>query len=185
MEFTPLRIQGSFGISEKSHSDHRGTLTRIWESNSILKDFNLVQASIVTNPTSGTLRGLHYQAEPFTENKIVECVTGQVFDVIIDMRKSSRTYREYLSVQIGPLDPYIGLFIPAGCAHGYLTLQPHSTLVYFMDKEYSKEYSRGIPWNDDNLGINWPTKPLVISEQDTSWSNTNLQEILFSERTED
>jgi dTDP-4-dehydrorhamnose 3,5-epimerase len=175
MEFTPLEIEGAFGISDKSHSDPRGTLTRIWEKNSILRDFNLVQSSIVTNPAIGTLRGLHYQAEPFTENKVVECITGKVFDVIFDMRQDSKTYREHITVQIGPSQPYLGLFVPAGCAHGYLTLQPHSTLVYFMDNVYSKENSRGIPWNDDFLRINWPFNPLLLSEQDASWPNTNLK----------
>lgn len=175
MQFTPLSIEGAFGISESTHSDLRGSMTRIWDNNSILRNFDLVQSSIVTNPARGTLRGLHYQAEPFSENKVVECIAGKVFDVIFDMRKDSKTYREHLTIQIGPSEAYMGLFVPAGCAHGYLTLQPHSTLVYFMDNAYSREHSRGIPWNDDSLAVKWPFKPLLLSEQDASWLSTDVK----------
>lgn len=175
MEFTPLEIEGAFGISEKSYFDQRGSLTRIWDADSVLRNFNLVQSSIVTNPASGTLRGLHYQAEPFSENKVVECVSGKVFDVIFDMRKNSKTYRKHLTIVIGPSEPNIGLLVPAGCAHGYLTLQPHSTMLYFMDNVYSMEHSRGIPWNDNALAVKWPFSPLLLSEQDASWPITSLQ----------
>ena len=92
MEFSPLGIEGAFGIIGESQVDSRGTLTRVWDCNTILGNFNLNQSSVVSNPTKGTLRGLHYQVEPFSENKVIECVSGRVFDVIVDLRNESRTY---------------------------------------------------------------------------------------------
>jgi dTDP-4-dehydrorhamnose 3,5-epimerase len=175
MEFTQLGIHGALGISSESYFDTRGTLTRIWDRNTILNNFDLVQSSVVTNPRLGTLRGLHYQTEPFTENKVVECVSGKVFDVIFDLRKNSPTYGEHIGLEIGPSEAYLGLIVPAGCAHGYLTLLPNSTLVYFMDKEFSKANARGILWNDSFVGIKWPMNPEVISERDLSWPILSLE----------
>jgi len=169
MQFVPLEIGGVLGIIGDSHSDSRGTLTRVWESNPVFQDFALNQASIVGNPTKGTLRGLHFQSDPFSETKIVECVSGKVFDVVVDLRKDSSTYGRHLEIELGPLEPYIGLFIPAGCAHGYLTLESNSTLIYFMDKKYSVEYSGGLLWSDPKLSIKWPCKPVLISDRDSEW----------------
>ena len=169
MEVVELELEGVLGIIEESHSDPRGTFTRVWDSNSFLKNFKLNQASIVTNSKAMTLRGLHFQAEPFSENKVIECISGKVFDVVVDLRKESPTYGLHLEIEIGPLEPYVGLFIPAGCAHGYLTLESNSTLIYFMDKEYSAENSNGLLWCDPKLSINWPSVPLLISERDSSW----------------
>lgn len=169
MHFVPLEIDGVLGIVAESHTDSRGTLTRVWESNSVLQGFALNQASIVENPTEGTLRGIHFQLDPFSENKIVECVSGKIFDVVVDLRKDSSTYRRHLEIELGPLEPYMGLFIPAGCAHGYLTLESNSTLIYFMDNAYSADHSHGLLWSDPNLSINWPCKPVLISDRDSEW----------------
>lgn len=169
MEFIPLEIEGVFGILSESKSDSRGSLTRAWDSTSILKSFNLIQSSIVTNPRMGTLRGLHFQTDPFSENKVVECISGEVFDVIVDLRQESSTFGNHLEVVLGLSSAYIGLFVPSGCAHGYVTLEQDSTLIYFMDKEYSAENSKGIHWEDPKLQIQWPIKPTVISARDQSW----------------
>ena len=173
MEFIPLEIEGVFGIIEEPQLDSRGSLTRIWDSNSVLGEFKLKQSSIVTNPKLGTLRGLHYQREPFSESKVVECVSGKVFDVIVDLREGSSTYGRYLEVVLGPIETYLGLLVPPGCAHGYQTLEDNSTLVYFMDREYSSENSHGINWNDPTLSINWPRVPSLVSERDSKWPLLN------------
>lgn len=176
MNVVALELEGVLGIIEESHSDSRGSLTRVWESNSIFGSFNLIQSSIVTNPASRTLRGLHYQAEPFSENKIVQCISGKVFDVIVDLRKDSGTFGRHLEIEIGPHEPYLGLFVPSGCAHGYITLEAHSTLIYFMDKEYSAEHARGIHWRDRSLLIEWPSAPSIISERDSLWPEFHLNQ---------
>jgi len=169
MDLVPLVINGTFGIIAEFHEDARGSLTRVWDKKSILGNFDLIQSSVVTNPKSKTMRGLHYQSTPFAENKIVKCVSGRVFDVIVDLREESRTYRKHVAIELGPKSDFLGVFIPSGCAHGYLTLEDNSTLIYFMDKEYSPESSRGLFWNDPALSISWPSNPILISERDSKW----------------
>lgn len=169
IDFRPVQIKDALAIIFKTFVDERGTLTRIWEQNSVLSSFKLRQASIVNNLTTGTLRGLHFQAEPLSESKVIQCVSGKVFDVIVDLRKNSATYRKYIGVEIGPNCKYQGLFVPQGCAHGYLTLEPNSTLIYFMDNSYSPQHTLGIRWNDSTLDIKWPSKPTLVSQQDLQW----------------
>jgi dTDP-4-dehydrorhamnose 3,5-epimerase len=169
MDFVPLQIDGALGIVTKPQSDSRGTLTRVWDLKQLPQSFNLVQSSVVLNPKEATLRGLHYQEEPFSENKMIFCVTGKVFDVIVDLRSGSNTFGMHLNIEIGPQMVYAGVFVPAGCAHGYLTLEPNSILIYSMDKEYSKENSRGLLWSDPKLSISWPMNPIHISDRDLQW----------------
>ena len=171
MEIVSLAINDTFGIVVDSHEDTRGSLTRVWDKYSILGNFDLIQSSIAINPKSKTLRGLHFQSTPFSENKIVQCVSGKVFDVIVDLRKESSTYKQHITIEIGPSANFIGVYIPSGCAHGYLTLEDNSTLIYFMDREFSPENSCGLFWNDPALSINWPSDPVLISERDLTWPN--------------
>lgn len=171
MKFVPLEIEGVRGIVGQAQSDSRGHLIRVWDTSTILKDFGLKQASVVTNPLEGTLRGLHFQTSPFSENKVVQCISGKVFDVIVDIRHQSKTYGQHLGLILGPSEPYFGLIVPAGCAHGYLTLENNSTLVYFMDKVHSREHAKGLKWNDTKLGISWPRIPKLVSAQDMTWAD--------------
>ena len=172
----PLKIEGSFGLISQSISDTRGTLTRIWENNLISTKFSFEQVSIVANPTSFTLRGLHYQKFPYSETKIIQCTGGKVFDVIVDLRKESNTYGNHINLEIGPRSEYQGLVVPSGCAHGYMTLEANSTLIYFMDNVYSPENSCGVLWDDPSLKIEWPSKPVVISKQDLEWPGLERNE---------
>ena len=169
MKLVPLAIDGVFGIISQSSIDSRGSLTRVWDKNSPLVKFNLVQSSFVLNPQKNTLRGLHYQTYPYSENKVVQCVSGKVFDVIVDLREKSKTFREHMEVILGPKETYLGVLIPFGCAHGYLTLEENTSLLYFMDKEFFPESAQGLLWNDPLLAINWPTQPDLISDRDSKW----------------
>jgi dTDP-4-dehydrorhamnose 3,5-epimerase len=169
--FTELSIQGAFAINLSTQVDERGSLLRVWDINPELGGFTLRQASIVNNKVFGTLRGLHFQRQPNWESKVIQCINGKVFDVIVDLRKDSQTYRNYIAIEIGPTSIYQGVFIPQGFAHGYITLEPQSTLIYFMDKEYSSEHAEGIRWNDPVIDIEWPCIPTVISQQDLNWPN--------------
>lgn len=169
MKFTALEIQNCSAFTSDLISDSRGSLSRIWEENSIFSAFKTIEASIVSNPTLGTLRGLHFQSSPHAENKIVQCIGGKAFDVVLDIRKESDTYRKYVGLEIGPKSRFQGLFVPAGCAHGYLTLEPDTSLIYFMDSSYSPEASNGIRWDDPNWMISWPMKPSLVSQQDLDW----------------
>lgn len=169
MEFTPLVINGVFGIQVKSQGDMRGSLVRVWDKKPLFEDFSLIQSSFVENPKAKTLRGLHFQSLPFSENKIVYCISGKVFDVVVDLREESNTYKEHITIELGPKEKYLGLMIPRGCAHGYLTLEDNSSLLYFMDREYSPKFSKGLFWNDPTLCIKWPSEPALISERDSKW----------------
>lgn len=166
-EFTPLKISNSFGIELQQKNDERGSLTRIWDNIPFFDKFEVSQVSIVNNPTKHTLRGLHFQKAPFAENKVIYCVNGKIFDVLVDLRVKSETYLQHLELEIGPNCKYQGLLIPAGCGHGYLTLKSNSTLVYFMDRYFSESNSSGIKWDDPELKINWPKYPSLVSVRDS------------------
>lgn len=169
MNFKPLEPHGLAGISLQKSEDERGSLTRIWNSKTMLKQFNLNQASYVSNPRKHTLRGLHFQEEPFSENKVVLCISGRVFDVVVDLRDNSQTFGKFLSLELGEGCEFQGLFIPSGFAHGYLTLIQMTSLMYFMDKEYSPSHAMGVKWDSPAFGIKWPAKPEVISSRDLNW----------------
>lgn len=158
-----------FALQVDIKKDERGTFTRVWESNNVFDNFNLSQASIVTNPKAGTLRGLHYQNEPYVETKIIQCTSGKIFDVIVDLRPSSKTKFKYTSIELGPECEFQGLIVPKGYAHGYITLKPNSSIIYFMDAPFSSEHAMGLRWNDPQLNIPWPIEPTVVSKIDTSW----------------
>lgn len=161
-----FEIVGAFAFSVKKNLDERGSLVRIFDSVELFPNFKVVQASYVENPIAGTLRGLHFQAQGHAENKIVQCVSGEIFDVIVDIDKDSRSYGKVCSVHLGPQEKFQGIFIPKNCAHGYLTLSKNSNVTYFMDTEYMLEYSQGIKWDDPFLNISWPISPETISERD-------------------
>lgn len=169
MKVEELEIDGLYGISVDPYIDGRGKLQRVWDTLPELKNFGLIQASHVSNPYKGTLRGIHFQEGQGSEAKVVQCVTGMVFDVVVDLRPNSETFNKVVTVELGQKSVFTGLVIPPGCAHGYITLEPNSDFIYFMDKCYSLELTRGIRWNDPLYSIIWPMEPILISEQDSNW----------------
>ena len=116
--------------------------------------------------SKGVLRGLHYQLEPYAQGKLVRCVVGEVFDVAVDIRKSSPTFGKCLEVILSA-DNKKQLWIPEGFAHGFLTLQDDTEIIYKTTNYYSPEYERAIIWNDEELSIKWPSKPDIISQKDS------------------
>ena len=167
MKLIGLGLAGIKGIVTEKNSDSRGSLIRIWDKEFGISEFNLTQASFVSNPERGTLRGLHFQSDPFSESKILYCVSGEIFDVVVDLRPNSPTYKKHLEVKLGLNREFMGLIIPAGFAHGYLTLETNSSLIYFMDTPFKKEYADGIHWEKNRLDIKWPFNPKVISQKDS------------------
>ena len=170
----PLGIEGVFGLVTQPKIDERGSLTRLWEENLVLSRFNVKQISITNNPIKFTLRGLHYQKTPYFENKVIYCSSGKVFEVVLDLRNDSLTIGKHLNVETGPSCEFQGLIVPFGCAHGYMTLEPNSSLIYFIDNVYSAENAKGILWDDPSFNIKWPSKPIIISKRDSSWPLFNL-----------
>lgn len=169
MKLSALSLDGVFAISSPTFSDVRGSFLRVWDNEVLIAYLDLKQASAAINPIARTLRGLHFQNKPYEETKIVECISGSIFDVIVDLRDDSVTFEKYISIIIGPKEQYQGLLIPKGFAHGYLTLEANSTILYFMDSPYVPESSKGVVWNDLSLGIEWPFEPEVMSDRDQSF----------------
>lgn len=169
MEFEPLELDGVFGIASTAKQDDRGSFLRVWDSSFFASYLDLSQGSVAVNTKSLTLRGLHFQSSPNAETKIIECIQGEVFDVVVDIREGSSSYGTYVAVRLGPNQKYQGVLAPKGYAHGYLTLEPNSILLYFMDQPYVEESAKGILWNDPDLHIAWPDKPEVISERDRNF----------------
>ena len=154
-------------IELNKFSDNRGLFTRIFDKE-FCKDklnFDIKQSSISTNNDKGVFRGLHYQKSPFAENKIISCINGSIYDVIVDIDKSSKTFGNVFQMRLSSKDNY-AIFIPKSCAHGFLTLERNSSVYYSMDNIYSKNHATGINWNDKKLNIKFPITPKIISDKD-------------------
>ncbi len=171
MLFTKTKLEGVFLVELEKHTDDRGFFARTWcqqEFNSQNLNTNLAQCSISFNTKKGTLRGMHYQAEPFPETKVVRCTMGSIYDVVLDLRKDSPTYTQWLSIELTQ-ENRLMLYIPPGFAHGFQTLSNDAEVFYQISNFYKPEFSRGVRWNDPAFGIRWISPPSVISRQDNEY----------------
>ena len=171
MIFAETCLQGAFVIDIERLEDERGFFARSWCEREFKEhgiDTQFVQCNISFNAKKGTLRGMHYQASPYEEAKLVRCTMGAIFDVIIDLRPDSRTYMNWASLQLTSENRRM-IFIPKGFAHGFLTLTDNCEVFYQMTEFYTAGYSRGIKWNDPAFGIAWPGEVKMISSQDKSY----------------
>jgi len=171
MIFTETKLRGAYIIDIKKLEDERGFFARSW----CQKEFEthglnprLVQCNISFNKKRGTLRGMHYQAPPHEEAKLVRCTMGSICDVIIDLRSESRTFKQHLSALLSSSNRKM-LYIPEGFAHGFLTLEDDTEVFYQMSEFYASEYAKGFRWNDPAFGIQWPMDIQVISERDETY----------------
>jgi dTDP-4-dehydrorhamnose 3,5-epimerase len=156
------------------HVDERGYFARVWDADELSKlgiDTTVSQCSLAHNNERGTLRGMHYQLHPCTETKLVVCVRGSVFDVVLDLRDDSSTFGTWQSFELRAGTAHCALYIPAGIAHGYLTLEDHSCLYYQIGGRYAPELARGVRWNDPMFSIDWPCAPAVISRRDATFGD--------------
>jgi dTDP-4-dehydrorhamnose 3,5-epimerase len=170
MIFTETKLKGSFIIEIEKHEDNRGFFGRSWCVNE-MKDhginMNILQANISLNKRKGTLRGMHYQLAPNQEAKLVRCSKGSIFDVIIDLRKDSQTFKQWIGVKLTQ-ENYKMLYIPEDFAHGFITLDNDSEISYLMSEIYVPGAAATIRWNDPLFNIKWPLEPTIISEKDKS-----------------
>ena len=177
MRFEATRIAGCHVIEVDRHSDERGFFARVWCRDE-LRDAGLVadlaQCSVSFNPAAGTLRGLHFQVAPYEEVKIVRCTRGRLFDVAVDLRPDSKTFCAWVGIELSA-DNHRMLYIPPGCAHGFLTLEPETEVVYAIDTPWSPEASRGVRWDDPAFGIEWPTEVTVIHPRDAGYPDFRLE----------
>lgn len=171
MKFTEIKLKGSFIIEIEKLEDERGFFARTWDQkkfNEIGLNSEISQCSISFNKKIGTLRGMHYQKEPYQEVKIVHCTKGKIFDVIIDLRKDSETFNDWFGLELS-LENHKILYVPKGFAHGFQTLENNTEVFYQISTEHMPEYSRGKLWNDPMFNIPWPIRPPIISEKDLQW----------------
>ncbi len=170
MKFIETKLVNAFIIEVDRIEDERGFFARtfardVFEASSLRNDF--VQSSISYNARSGTLRGMHYQAPPYAEAKLVRCTRGAIFDVIVDLRLGSPTEREWVGTDL-TADNHRMLYVPEGFAHGFVTLEDASEVFYEITQYYNAEAARGVRWDDPALGIVWPRPPAVVSARDRS-----------------
>jgi dTDP-4-dehydrorhamnose 3,5-epimerase len=166
--FEELPVAGAFVVRLEARSDERGFFARTWcedEFQSAGIDVSFVQQSIARTTTRGTLRGMHIQLPPHSEAKYVRCVAGSIFDAILDLRPESKTYLQSASVVVDALAGD-AVYVPAGCAHGYLTLSDHTDVLYAMSARYAPQAARSILWSDPALGISWPSTVPMLSPAD-------------------
>ena len=172
MLFIETKLKGAFVIELEKYSDDRGFFSRAWCQKEFKEqgiNSRFVQANIGFSKNSGTIRGIHYQIAPFEEAKLVRCIRGAIFDVVLDLRPELPSFKQWFGVELSDENRKM-LYVPEGCAHGYQTLVDNTEFFYQVSQVYSPESERGILWNDPEFDIEWPIdEDLVISEKDQNW----------------
>jgi dTDP-4-dehydrorhamnose 3,5-epimerase len=171
MIFRETELPGVHVVELEPRHDERGFFARVWDPDELRAaglEPKLAQISLASNVHRGTLRGLHFQADPHAEAKLVACVRGALHDVVVDLRPDSPTYRRWFGIELRAGEGRL-LFVPEGFAHGYLSLEDETEALYLISAPYVAEAARGVRWDDPVFGIEWPFDPVVISERDRSW----------------
>ena len=171
MKFIETNIYGVVVIELEKHEDERGWFARAWcreEFTAHDLPIDLVECNLSYNEKRGTLRGMHFQVEPYAEAKLVRCVAGAAHDVALDLRPDSSSYRKSIGIELSA-DSGRAVFLPEGIAHGFQTLTDHSILFYQMSSAYSHEATAGVRWDDSAFGIEWPLADPIVSARDQSF----------------
>jgi dTDP-4-dehydrorhamnose 3,5-epimerase len=172
MIFSDTKIAGAVVIRPEPIEDERGFFARTYCADEFRGhgiDPTVAQRSVSFNRRKGTLRGLHLQVAPHQENKLVWCSRGAIYDVIVDLRRDSPTHRQWVAITLSA-DGFDLLFVPQGCAHGFLTLEDQTTVRYDISAPYAPGFARGFRFDDPAFGIEWPSAPEVISPRDLAFS---------------
>jgi len=179
MRFLDTGLAGAFLLEPERREDERGFFARTWCAQDFAQqglDPALAQCSASFNHRRGTLRGLHYQAPPFAEVKLVRCTRGALFDVALDLRPDSASFRKWIGVELTE-DNGLALYIPRGFAHGYLTLAPGTEVDYQISIPYEPSAVRGVRWDDPFHGIAWPGPVEVIAARDRAYPDVDLDRL--------
>lgn len=177
MKFEVTALKGAYVIEPELIMDVRGFFARTFCRNEFQKHdlvSDLVQCNISFNRKRGTLRGMHYQAEPYSEAKLVRCTMGAIYDVVVDISPDSPTFRKWIGVELSARNRAM-LYIPKGYAHGFQTLEDDTEVFYQMSEFYHPEKAAGVRWNDPALAIDWPVPNPIVSEKDSSYSDIDRQ----------
>jgi len=171
MRFTETPLQGAFVVEIEPFSDERGIFARSFCANEFAEAglvSQFVQSNLSVNGKAATLRGMHYQNPPHSEVKLVRCVRGSMFDVVVDLRPESASYRQWFGVTLSG-ENHKALYVPEGFAHGFLTLEADTEANYMVSAFYTPNAEGGLRWDDPVIGIDWPMQPQVISSKDAQW----------------
>jgi len=178
MIYTETRLKGAFIIEMEPFRDERGYFARAFCKEDFARNglcAEYVQHNTSYNVKKGTVRGMHYQLPPYEEIKVVQCVRGAILDVIVDMRKDSETYLQWVSAELTESNGKM-LYVPKGFVHGYQTLSDNSAVFYLVSEFYHKDYESGVRWDDEALNIAWPIKEnITVSEKDKSYKNISKE----------
>ena len=172
MRLIKTKIKDVYLLKHSPFNDKRGSFIRLFCKKVVgtkIK-FNLKQSNLSINKKKHTLRGFHYQVGKYAENKILKCITGKIYDIVVDLRKNSATYRKYISVTLDSKKNH-SLILPKGCANAFLTLKDNTTILYYTSNFYNKKYEKGIKYNDPYFNFKWPIKPKIISKKDKNYIN--------------
>ena len=173
MKFIETEIRGAFVIELEPRADDRGSLTRTWDKAEFMKqgiDIDLVEGYVSYTKHKGTLRGLHYQAEPNAEAKLTRCTKGSFFEVVLDLRPESGTYGRWIGLAFAAAENRM-LYVPPLCAHAILTLEDATELVNFSSRPYAPDSERGVRYDDPRFDIRWPIAVTVVSAKDSGWED--------------
>jgi dTDP-4-dehydrorhamnose 3,5-epimerase len=171
MKFIATKIPGAFYIEPERLADERGFFARTWCAREFEQqglEHRLAQCSLSFSPRRGTLRGMHYQAPPHAEAKLVRCTQGTIYDVILDLRPESPTRLAWVAFELSA-DNRGALYIPKGLAHGFLTLSDNCEVIYQMSDPFNAEAARGLRWDDPAFAIDWPAEAAIISPRDANY----------------
>jgi dTDP-4-dehydrorhamnose 3,5-epimerase len=176
MTFYETKLRGVFEIQIDANCDERGFFARTWCRNEFEAcglNSRLVQCSISFSIRKRTLRGMHYQLPPSAETKLVRCTQGAIYDVVVDLRPDSPSFTQWVAATLTATNRKM-IYVPEGCAHGFLTLEDESEVFYQIGEFYNPDSARGVRWNDPKFQIAWPEKVDVISERDRSYPDFDL-----------
>ncbi|HPE63737.1 MAG TPA: dTDP-4-dehydrorhamnose 3,5-epimerase [Methanothrix sp.] len=169
-EFKRLEIPETVLIQTKVFEDDRGFFLEIYKKDE-MENFGIKGDFVQDNHSRskrGVLRGLHFQKEPYAQAKLVRCIRGEIYDVVVDLRRNSQTFSRYLGLVLSEENRH-QLYVPRGCAHGFLALSEVAEVVYKVDNVYSPKSEGGLIWNDPDVDVTWPIDDLIISERDRLW----------------
>jgi dTDP-4-dehydrorhamnose 3,5-epimerase len=175
--FTELALAGPLMVDLDQKDDHRGFFARTFCAREFQHwglEFEMVQGNLAFSRAAGTLRGMHYQAAPAGEAKLIRCLRGSVWDVLIDMRPESETYLKHVGFELSA-ERRNSIYVPQMFAHGYITLMDNTELLYHVSRCYSPDFEMGVRYDDPMLGIDWPHPIFVVSDKDRSWPDLSTQ----------
>jgi dTDP-4-dehydrorhamnose 3,5-epimerase len=174
--FTETPVVGAFLMDLEPREDERGFFARTWcerECGERGMNLRIAQCNVSFNKKQGTLRGLHYQAAPFQEAKLVRCTRGAIYDVAVDLRPDSPSFKRHVAAVLSAGNRRM-LYIPEGCAHGFQTLEDDTEIFYQMSERYSADHARGVRWDDPVFGIEWPAAERIMADRDRTYPDFAL-----------